>query len=117
MATKTKKQTKAAAPKLTALDKERALIKVETKKFDKEVAIAGEWCTEQKVPLVLTPFETLLLAKQRDVIRASVLRAGGPDNVPMPVLLYEQTLDDAVHFLMDHGVGRMIQHLRDRLGR
>ena len=117
MATKPKKQTKAAAPKLTALDKERALINGETKKFDKEVAIAGEWCAEQKVPLVLTPVEALMLAKQRDAIRAAVLRAGGPDKVPTPVLLYEQTLDDAVHFLMDHGVMRAITYLRLQIGR
>jgi len=116
VATKAKKQTKAAAPK-TALDKERSLINGETKKFEKEVAIAGEWCAEQKVPLVLMPPEVLLLAKQRDTIRAAVLRAGGPDKVPVPVLLYEQTLDDAAHFLMDHGVVRAINYLRRQMGR
>ena len=114
--TKTKQQAAAPAPK-TAVEREKELVAGEIKKFEKEVTIAGDWCTEHKVPITLVPTEVLLLAKQRDVIRAAVLAAGGADAVPMPVLLYEQTLDDAVHFLMDHGVGRMIQHLRERLGR
>lgn len=112
MATKTKKQHKTAATRETASDDIAALIEADTRRFQKEVNIAGDWCAGHNVRLTVYPNDVLALLAQRDIIREAVKQAGGSDKVPAPVLLYEQTLDDAAHFLLDHGVGRAIKYLR-----
>ena len=111
-----KPNTKAALPaKKTAATPGPALAKKTPEQVAKEFAhivdTASAWCGDHGVSLAVAPVEAMLLKRQRDAIGVAVVQAGGPEKVPVAVLVYQQTLDDAANFIVAHGFERVIHLL------